>query len=208
MVEENHFMLISLDDSKSKSISEVLGSKTCKKIIGYLSERKEASQKDLSDALDIPLNTLDYNIKKLIESGFIQKRKNFFWSKKGKKIVMYELSNKSIVISPKKESSQKFKSILPAFILTAAGTFAVWAYEKIRYAQDYAAQNIIQPSIDYAEESSRDMLLKGVEVATSTGTSSDYSSLAASAPISIWPWFLIGALLVIGVFTIVNWKKL
>ena len=123
-MEENHFMLVSLEDSKSKSISEVLGSKTCKKVIGYLSERKEASQQDLSNALSIPMNTLDYNIKKLLDSGFIQKRKNFFWSKKGKKIVMYELSNKSIVISPKKSSSQKFNSILPAFILTAAGTFA------------------------------------------------------------------------------------
>ena len=119
-MDENHFMLISLEDSKSKAISEVLGSKTCKKIIAYLSERKEASQKDLSDALNIPMNTLDYNIKKLVESGFIQKKKEFFWSKKGKKIIMYELSNKSIVISPKKSTSQKFKSIIPAFILTAA----------------------------------------------------------------------------------------
>jgi predicted transcriptional regulator len=204
MPEENHFMLVSLEDSKSKAISEVLGSKTCKKIIGYLSERKEASQKDLSDALDIPMNTLDYNIKKLLESGFIQKKKNFFWSKKGKKISMYELSNKSIVISPKKSSSQKFKSILPAFILTAAGTFAVWAYEKIKYATIYSRENIVAPVVDY----SQDVLLKGAEVASSTGTSSDYSSLAASAPISIWPWFMAGALLMIVIISIINWEKL
>ena len=79
-MDENHFMLISLEDSKSKAVSEVLGSKTCKKIITHLSEKKEASQKDLSDSLNIPMNTLDYNIKKLLESGFIQKRKNFFWN--------------------------------------------------------------------------------------------------------------------------------
>ena len=142
-MDENHFMLISLEDSKSKAISEVLGSKTCKKIISYLSEKKEASQQDLSKALDIPMNTLDYNIKKLLESGFIQKRKNFFWSKKGKKIILYELSNKSIVISPKKSSQQKLKSIAPAFILTLAGTFAVWTYEKIKYATEYSRQNLI-----------------------------------------------------------------
>jgi DNA-binding MarR family transcriptional regulator len=62
-----------------------LGSRTCKKIIAYLSERKEASQKDLSDALNIPMNTLDYNIKKLIESGFIQKRRNSSGVKKVKR---------------------------------------------------------------------------------------------------------------------------
>ncbi len=207
-MDENHFMLISLEDSKSKAISEVLGSKTCKKIIAYLSERKEASQKDLSDALDIPMNTMDYNIKKLVESGFIQKKKEFFWSKKGKKIAMYELSNKSIVISPKKSASQKFKSIIPAFILTAAGTFAVWTYERIRYAANYAQENIQQPAADYITRESPEILLKGADVASSTVTSSDYTSLASSAPILIWPWFLAGALVVTLIFSIVNWKKL
>jgi DNA-binding HxlR family transcriptional regulator len=208
-MDENHFILISLEDSKSKSISEVLGSKTCKKIIGYLSEKKEASQKDLSDALTIPMNTLDYNIKKLLDSGFIQKRKNFFWSQKGKKIVMYELSNKSIVISPKKSPSQKFKSILPALILTAAGTFAVWAYEKITYASQYARGNIIAPAID----SSQNILMKGVETTVSspaaTGVALDYTTTSAIPHATlIWPWFLAGALLMILIISIVNWKKL
>ena len=213
-MEENHFMLVSLEDSKSKAISEVLGSKTCKKIIGHLSERKEASQKDLSDALSIPMNTLDYNIKKLLDSGFIQKRKNFFWSQKGKKIAMYELSNKSIVISPKKSSSQKFKSILPAFILTAAGTFAVWAYEKIKYSS-YNLQNSIQTSVsNYATGSSGTVLSKGAEVASAPsaiGIAYDSSRTILSAtshPVLIWPWFLAGAILTTIIISIVNWKKL
>lgn len=205
-MDENHFMLISLEDSKSKAVSEVLGSKTCKKIITYLSERKEASQQDLSNGLDIPLNTLDYNIKKLLESGFIQKRKNFFWSKKGKKIIMYELSNKSIVISPKKTSFQKLKSITPAFILTLAGTFAVWTYEKIKYATEYSRQNIISPAFDYSEET----ILKGAETAANslptTGDSVNYISSLNITP--IWPWFLAGALLITLILSIVNWRKL
>src|SRR4030042_1138609 len=130
-MEEDSFMLVSLNDEKSKEIAEVLSSSTCKKIINYLAQHKEASQKDLSDALKIPMNTLDYNIKKLLNSGFIEKRKNFFWSKKGKKIIMYELSNKSIIISPKKSPSKKIKSILPAFIITLAGTFAIWVFERM-----------------------------------------------------------------------------
>ena len=142
MTKENSFMLVSLEDSKSKAISEVLGSKTCKKIISYLSENKEASQKDLSDALNIPLNTLDYNIKKLLDSGFIQKRKNFFWSKRGKKISMYELSNKSIVISPSRSIPQKLKSILPAFIATIASTFAVWTYGKISSSKEIISRSM------------------------------------------------------------------
>ena len=201
-MDENHFMLVSLEDTKSKAIAEVLGSKTCKKIIGYLSEKKEASQKDLSDAVGIPMNTLDYNIKKLLESGFIQKRKNFFWSKKGKKIIMYELSNKSIVISPKKAPSQKFKSILPAFILTAAGTFAIWVYEKIKYIGEYSRENIFAPAMD----SSDTLLSKGAEVASAAGIQP--GDLITPHPTPIWAWFLAGALLMIVILSIINWRKL
>lgn len=198
-MDENHFMLVSLEDSKSKSISEVLGSKTCKRIIGYLSENKEGSQKDLSESLNIPMNTLDYNIKKLLDSGFIQKRKNFFWSKKGKKIIMYELSHKSIVISPKRSVSQKAKSILPAFILTLAGTFAIWVYEKIRYANDNISNTI--------RDSSQEILLKGAEATSVIGLSpSDY--LMTPHPTPVWAWFLGGALLMIVVISLINWSKL
>jgi len=205
-MDENHFMLVSLEDSKSKSISEVLGSKTCKKIVGYLSERKEASQQDLSNALNIPMNTLDYNIKKLLESGFIQKRKNFFWSKKGKKIIMYELSNKSIIISPKRSSSQKIKSIIPASILTAVSTFAVWTYEKIKYASEYSRQNILTPSMDFSEE----ILSKGTEEASGSisATIDNSVNIMTQHPTQIWTWFLAGALIVLFIFSIVNWKKL
>jgi predicted transcriptional regulator len=198
---EDHFMLISLEDSKSKAISGVLGSKTCKKIIGYLSERKEASQKDLSDALSLPMNTLDYNIKKLLDSGFIQRRKNFFWSQKGKKIIMYELSNKSIVISPRKSASQKFKSILPAFILTAAGTFAVWVYERISYARESLSNSF--------SDSSNILLSKGAEIASEVPTAYDSTNYLMTAhPTPIWAWFLFGALLMIVIISIVNWSKL
>jgi len=203
MSEEN-FILVSLEDSKSKEISEVLGSKTCKKIISYLSENKEASQKDLSDNLKIPMNTLDYNIKKLLSSGFIQKRKNFFWSKKGKKIVMYELSNKSIVISHKKTSGEKMKSIIPALILTAAGTFAVWTYEKISMASSAFQRTAMGAgSNNLFNEAAKD----SVEAITATTPSISSDIFYQSTPL-VWGWFLAGAIFVLAIFSIVNWRKL
>ncbi len=200
---EDRFMLVSLEDSKSKAIAEVIGSKTCKKIINYLAEKKEASQKDLSDALDIPMNTLDYNVKKLLESGFVQKRKNFFWSKKGKKIIMYELSNKSIVFSPKKVNSEKIKSILPAFILTLAGTFAIWVFEKIKYAQENIASSAIEDSSEILMEKAT-----GVAEATPQVVSVAQDTILTPHPTPIWLWFLAGALLSILIISIVNWRKL
>jgi predicted transcriptional regulator len=198
MSEEN-FILVSLEDSRSKEISEVLGSKTCKKVIAYLSENKEASQKDLSDHLKIPMNTLDYNIKKLLLAGFIQKRKNFFWSQKGKKIVMYELSNKSIVISHKKPSSEKLKTIIPAFILTAAGTFAVWTYEKLS-SLSYVGDRV-------AMGAGEQNLLDKTTTEIATATPSITNNFLQSTPL-VWGWFLAGALFVLTIFSIVNWRKL
>lgn len=192
MSEEN-FILVSLDDSKSKEISEILGSKTCKKIINYLSENKEASEKDLSVILKLPISTIEYNLKKLISSGFVQKRKNFFWSKKGKKIVMYELSNKSIVISHKKPNLEKLKSIIPAFILTATGTFAVWAYQNIKTIRQSSVTDMGAGGI------ANEFLYKAAETAP---------TLMSSQPTPIWAWFLAGALLAIFIISIINWRKL
>ncbi len=192
-MDENKFMLVSMEDETSKSVAEVLGSKTCKKIINYLSE-KEASQKDLSDALGIPMNTLDYNIKKLLDSGFIQKKKNFFWSKKGKKIIMYELSNKSIIISPKKSTGEKIKSILPAIILTAVGTFAIGVFEKI----NFASRNLQTPQSMSDASFGVEMVSKIPETPT----------MITPQTFPLWGWFLLGSIISILIIAIINWRKL
>src|SRR3989344_4840698 len=115
------FIMMGLDDERSKKMAEVMGNPTCKKILDYLADTNEASQKDISDALNIPMNTLDYNIKKLLDVGLIEKTKNFFWSAKGKKIPMYKLARKHIVISPKstKPSIIALKTIIPVIIAVA-----------------------------------------------------------------------------------------
>ncbi|MCK5149498.1 beta-propeller domain-containing protein [Candidatus Pacearchaeota archaeon] len=117
---DDKFILMGLNDKRSKKIAEVLGNKTCKKIIDYLAETKQASEKDIADALNIPINTTEYNLKKLLETGLVEKTKNFFWSKKGKKIPMYKLAKKHIVISPKsKPTIDTLKTIIPVIAAIA-----------------------------------------------------------------------------------------
>ncbi len=115
------YLLFSMDDERAKNLSGILGNKTCKKIIDFLSEIKEASEKDIADALKLPINTVEYNLKKLLNSGIIEKTKNFFWSKKGKKISMYKVSNKSIIISPKSKVVSGIKNILPVALVSGIG---------------------------------------------------------------------------------------
>src|SRR3989338_11196653 len=121
------FIMMGLDDERSKKMAEVMGIPTCKKILDYLADTNEASQKDISGALNIPMTTLDYNIKKLLDVGLIEKTKNFFWSAKGKKIPMYKLARKHIVISPKstKPNLIGLQTILPLIAIFAVALLLV-----------------------------------------------------------------------------------
>jgi inhibitor of cysteine peptidase len=112
---EDKFIMMGMDDERSKYVAEVLKSKTAKKILDFLAETKEASEKDLSSALEIPINTIEYNLNKLKKAGLVVKSKNFFWSRKGKKIAMYKLAKKHIIISPKMKSPSTtlLKALLP-----------------------------------------------------------------------------------------------
>src|SRR3989338_6656651 len=118
---DDKFILMDMNDERTKKVAEVMGNATCKKIVEFLAETKEASEKDISDALGIPINTAEYNLKKLIESGLVEKTKNFFWSVKGRKIDMYRLSNKKILISPR----TFVKGVVPALIAVVLGAFGI-----------------------------------------------------------------------------------
>jgi len=123
---DDKFILMGLNDDKAGHIAEVLKNKTCKRVLDYLADVKEASEKDIADALSIPINTVEYNLKKLVKSGLVEKTKNFFWSVKGKKIPMYKLARKHIIISPNKKPNINYiKSILPVIILAVFAIFLV-----------------------------------------------------------------------------------
>src|SRR3989339_588106 len=192
--------------NKIKKIAEVLSSETSKKIISYLTTVKEANAKEISDKLGLAMNTVDYNLKKLLESQIIQKRKNFFWSSKGKKIIMYELSNKSIIIAPKDttEIFSKLKSLLPVFLLTGSLTFAVYVYEKITNS----LANIQTLS---SSEMTKGSFAGAPQIATDTARDVTINSIEnfVGFPINpLWIWFLAGSLTAILIFTILNWRKL
>ncbi len=116
---DDKFILMGLNDESSKNVAEVLKSEKAKKILDFLGDIKEASEKDISDKLSMPINTVEYNLKKLVKSGLVDKSKNFFWSVKGKKIPMYKLAKKHIIIGHKKPSASYIKSILPVIVALA-----------------------------------------------------------------------------------------
>ncbi len=185
--------MISMDDEKAKAMAGVLGNKACSKIIDCLTE-KELSEKDLADALKLPINTVEYNLKKLLKTGLIEKTKNFFWSKKGKKIIMYKISNKSIIISPKsKNTSSKIKSL--AIVAGLSGIVAMIIGK--------ANQTILKSSAGSVDLNKVFAVSNGAAEALPQAAS--VVSITPSIP--IWLWFLIGSLFAITMIIILNLRK-
>src|SRR3989344_3378514 len=127
---DKHIML-DLDDSRIADLADVISNKTSKKIISYLAEN-EASEAEIARDLKLPANTINYNIKKLVNVGLIESAKEHFWSVKGRKILKYKVANKKVVISQK--SLSDVKSILGAFAVTAIGAFLIKIYTGANYA--------------------------------------------------------------------------
>ena len=183
---EKKYLLISMDDERAKKLADVLGNKTCRKIIDLLAE-KDASEKDIADELRIPINTTEYNLKKLLDAEIIEKSKSFFWSSKGKKIDIYKLSNKSIIISPKNKISSKIKSVVPALLISLVGAISIKYYYTLQITR----------------QSTEDFFVKATTAAEEAG-----NLFTASQPFPVWGWFLAGALLALLILTILNWRKL
>jgi len=119
-MKDDKFILIGIDDADD--VADALRSKTAKKILDFLADEKEASEKDIADGLGMPINTVEYNLKKLIKAGFVLKSKNYFWSVKGRKIEVYKLAKKHIIISPNKTkpTMSYLKTLLPVLVAVLA----------------------------------------------------------------------------------------
>jgi len=186
-----NYIALDLNDPRTKGIAETISNPTCKKILSLLAE-KDLSESDLSSKLSLPINTVEYNIKKLIQSGLIEKSKGFFWSVKGKKIPTYKISNKKIIISPR----TSFRGILPAIlgsIIVAVGIKFYSFSKTIKQAVQYVA-----PATDTIE--------KTIAAAEPSQIVPSLPKIMQSQSPEIWPWFLLGALTAILIILIYNMK--
>jgi len=113
---EESFLLVSLEEDKSKKLAQVLSNDTSRRILDLLSKQDLMTETDIAKTLQMPLSTTHYNLGLLVKSGLVNDD-NFNYSKKGKKIVHYSLANKYVIIAPKKSVAwEKLKNFLPVTI--------------------------------------------------------------------------------------------
>lgn len=176
------YVMIDLNDPRTAKLADVMANRTCKHILALLAEQ-ELSESELARKLNAPLNTINYNMKKLVAAGLVEPVRSL-WSSKGRAVKVYRVSHKKIVISPKSFG----RGIIPALLVSGIATLGIWAWSLSR-----------TPVINETGS------LATMKVAEGAAAMASTSSLLVS-PV-VWVWFLWGALVAIATLAFWDWFK-
>lgn len=165
MTDDEKFLLVSLEESKAKKLAEVMSNDTCRKILDFLATN-EGTESEISKALKIPLSTVHYNIKHLVEAN-LAVSDEFHYSEKGKEVQHYRLANKYIVIAPKNQSNvlERLKSLLPAALIV----FSLGAILELLYffnGLSFSRQEFLRAPTYEGQGLAQDTVLRSLEVQT------------------------------------------
>ncbi|MBW2976047.1 helix-turn-helix domain-containing protein [Candidatus Woesearchaeota archaeon] len=205
-----NFLLLSLEDSKTKKIANVVSNESCRKILDYLSQR-EATESELAEKLQIPISTVHYNLQQLMDTGLIN-AEEFHYSRKGKEVLHYKLANKYIIISPKKTYGikQKLKAILPVALIAAGTAGIMQLFTKHFYKGTLqAGDNFMVAKSAVLERAVEEGATQALKAASEAAPQA--APIAAEKvyliPQNIALWFLIGALFALAVYFLWSWIR-
>lgn len=209
-------LMIDLDDPRVGKIADVINSSSCKKILNLLTD-KELSASEISQELGMALNTVGYNLEKLVDAGLVEKSNKFFWSVKGKRVYRYRISNKNIIISPK----ARMKGFVSAILVSLVAAFGLKALQNwnggffegksLKYVSDSSSTSLGEGMIYVASESARNLAVESSNSVISnvnrdSGFFVKFLEFMFSSS-SLWIWFLIGAFVTIIVFLVSNIRR-
>ncbi len=183
---EESFLLVSLEEAKAKKLAQVLSNDTSRKILDYLSKKDDATETEISEKMEIPLSTVHYNLKQLVEANLVN-ADEFHYSKKGKEILHYTLSNKYVIIAPRstEKLKEKLKQFLPVVAVIGAASLAIDLAFRERAPEMLMA--------------SRDVMLEEAPAGARMAIEE-----SATAPPNYAIWFLIGGFFALLVFVLWN----
>lgn len=193
MAKEESFMLVSLEESKAKKLAQVISNDTSRKILDLLA-KKDATETEISNQLNIPISTVHYNLKALMEANLILVEE-YHYSEKGKEVNHYKLANKLIIIAPKENPSLKdaLKKFLPITLIS----IGVAAIIHIIHSFTKATANFGARSIDFAQKVSHEPLLLAQESAEALPQA---GPTGGGMPFAFW--FLLGALFAVVLYIV------
>jgi len=189
------FIMVDLENDSSKEIANVISNDTSRKILDYLSDHV-ASETDICKALDLAPSTVHYNIKQLLKTNLI-KVKEFFWSDKGNKVNVYAVSNKLIVIAPKKsEFKNRLKDLFGVLALGGVVSGVIYALNR----------NFTGVLDSVSFESSRSGELMAADMAPMAEKAVDVM-MPSSSDINVALWFFGGTLFAVLIWFIITYFR-
>lgn len=194
------FLLVSLQEDKAKKLAQAVSNESCRKILDFLTE-KEATESELAKKLNLPMPTVHYNLKQLVDARLVS-ADEFHYSKKGREVSHYRLANKYIIIAPKSTFGikEKLKSILPAALIVAAAGFL------FKFVSGHSIQQAAksEPLVQRASIAG----MPQQALASSNAAGADWTSMISAN--SNYLWFGAGLALMVIVYIIVeyvNYRK-
>jgi len=113
------FVMLSLKGDKAKKLAHALTNKSADKILTYLANKKSATESQVAKALKLPVSTVNYTMKVLVEAKLVV-AEEYHYSTKGREVNHYKLAKKYIIIAPDDDENffQRIKKYVPAFGIT------------------------------------------------------------------------------------------
>jgi len=187
---KSNFLLVDLNEPKTKKLAETITSDTSRKILNFLAE-KEDTEQNIAQKLSLPISTVHYHLQKLQEAGLV-KVEEFHYSPKGREVNHYKLANKYIIIAPQKVEGlrEKLKGILPvAGIVLGIGVV-------IELVQKYTS------TVTFATEQKMTAVAETTMLKAAPTLAQEAPIVTTSPDIALW--FLIGSLVTIIVYILLQ----
>jgi DNA-binding transcriptional ArsR family regulator len=108
----------------ASKVASALSNDKCKRILDHLYRHKDATETELAKALSIPLSTVHYNMKVLVDAQLVNAG-TYSYSSRGKEVTHYKANKNPIVIIQEESQLSMLRAVVPATLL-AAGAAAIY----------------------------------------------------------------------------------
>jgi len=116
--DDEKLLILPLNDTNSKKISQIISSDTARDILGVIASAPRSTS-EIADQLGIPLTTVQYNLEKLSDAGLVKVARTKY-SRKMKPVKLYTPQRKLVVIAPVKTEKKDVIAALKRYLVIAA----------------------------------------------------------------------------------------
>jgi DNA-binding transcriptional ArsR family regulator len=157
-VDEEKLLILPLNDTNSKKISQIIASDTARAILEVIASAPRSAS-EIANNLGIPLTTVQYNLEKLYDAGLVKVDRTKY-SKKMKPVKLYAPRRKFVVIAPEKTDRKDVIATLKrylmviAFAVVGSGAIEFLTMRMGGFAEDAAIRSLPEeapaPALPYA----------------------------------------------------------